>query len=110
MGLPVFRMVLVAKKGKVKTETYYSHLEATSKRILKMREVDKVSTDLDIASWESLMREFQRMKLCWQILNPWVKVMQSGYSVYKLCLCQINGSKPYGDGENLYIFTNNVKL
>ena len=38
------------------TETHYSNLEATLRRILRTREVDKVLTDLWIASWKSLMR------------------------------------------------------
>ena len=90
-------------QGKVKwklcTKTCYYHLEAASRRILKMWEVNKMLIDLQIASWQSLMMVFKRIKLCWQILNPWVKVMQSMYSVYKLCSSQVIGLKLYGIGK-----------
>ena len=49
-----------------------------------MKKVDKVSVDLQVASWQSLMMVFHGLKLCQQILNPRVKVMQSVYGVYKL--------------------------
>ena len=65
VGLPVFRITPVAGEGKVKLwiKTCYCHLKAALGRILKMREVDKVSRDIKIASWQVLMMMFQRLKL-----------------------------------------------
>ena len=40
--------------------------------------------DFRIASWQSLMMVHQILRLCQQILNPWVRVMESVYSVYEL--------------------------
>ena len=76
-GLLVFRITPVAGEGKVKIviKACYSHLEAALRRILIIREVDKMLMDLRIASWLSLMIGFQRMKLGQQILNSRVRVM-----------------------------------
>ena len=44
-------------KGKVRlklyTETSYSHIEATLKGVLRMREVDEMLMEIRIASWQS---------------------------------------------------------
>ena len=72
-------------QGKVSnTETCFSHLEATSREFLRMREINKMPMNLRIASWQSLMMVYQRLKLCQQNLNLWVRVMQSMYSLYEL--------------------------
>ena len=63
-----------------------------------MREVDKVLMDLHVASWQSLMRVFWRLKLCQQILNLRVRVMLSVYSVYKLSISQMIGLQSYVEG------------
>ena len=78
-GLPVFRIAQVAGEGKMKSvhQTCYSCLEATLKGGLRMREVDKMLTEFRIASWQSLVMGFQRLKLCQLILNPRMRVMQS---------------------------------
>ena len=52
----------------------------------------------------------QRLRLYWQILKLWSKVMESVSNVYKLWRSQIVVLKPYRDGKNLYIGNNNVKV
>ena len=65
--------------------------------VLGMREADQMLRGLRIASWQSddgvLGTEVVR-----QILNPWVRVMQSMCSEYELEKSQIIGLKLYGDG------------
>ena len=72
VGLPVSGSLQLQGKVRLRlyTKTCYSPLEATLRGILGMREVNKVSTDLKIASWQSLMMGFQETELCCQILNP----------------------------------------
>ena len=85
-------------RWKLETETCYSHFEATLRGVLRMREVNKMPTELRIASWQSLMIVCQGLRLCQQILTLWVMVMQSMYSVYELGKSQIIWLKPHGDG------------
>ena len=62
------------------------------------KKTDKIRMNLSIASQQSLVIEGQRMKLCWQILNLWMRVMQSKFSTYKQKKNQISGLQSYGDG------------
>ena len=74
-----------------------------------MREVDKVSIDCQTESCQSLVMVFQELKLCQQILNPWVKVMESMYSVYKLSIRQTIGVN-HMEMAKISIGTHNVKI
>ena len=98
--LPVFRTAPIAGEGKVKV-VHWNLLLPFGGNIEggpENKEVNKMSNDLWIVCWHSLMMVGQRLRLCWQILNLSVRVMQSIYSVYKLWKSQIIGIKPYKDG------------
>ena len=85
-GLPVFRIIPIAGEGKVEIVhqnlflPFGGNIEGGSENEGSQQDVDGPR----IASWQSLMMGFQRLKLCQQILNLRMRVMQSMCSVYEL--------------------------
>ena len=111
IGLSVLKTAPVAGEGKVKIvhQNQLLPFGGNIEGALLTREIDKMPVNLRIESWQSLMMVCQGLKLGQQILNLWVRVMQSMCNMYKLKKAKLLGLNHMGV-EKIYVGTNNEIL
>ena len=100
-GMPGFRIIPVAGEGKVKIVhqnlllPFGGNIEGDSENERSQQDVSGPQDCILAVSDDG----FQSLKLCQQILNPMVRMMQSLYCVHKLCKNWIIGLKNMGMGK-----------